>query len=90
MKVRLDVFTPAPALMKEWQSLAAAISLGLDPKLTLHERAYEDLQRHSSEEERVRLAMVIKAINGWNRIMVGFGGWADPATLPATTPRARR
>ena len=35
MKVKLDAFAVAPALMKQWQSLAAAISSGLDPKLSL-------------------------------------------------------
>src|SRR5687768_13354483 len=141
MKVRLDAFAVAPALMKQWQSLAAAISSGLDPKLSLlvkirasqingcancinmhavHAReigeteqriyllpawqeapcytereraalawtealtrlsdghtdapdeAYEALQPHFSEEDRVKLTMLINAINGWNRIMVGF------------------
>ena len=157
MEARLDAFAVAPALMKQWQSLAAAISSGLDPKLSLlvkirasqinacancinmhaahardlgeteqriyllpawqeapcytereraalawtealtrlsdghteaPEKAYEGLQPHFSEEERVKLTMLINAINGWNRIMVGFGGWVDPATLKTTAKAA--
>ena len=33
---------------------------------------YADLAREFSESERVKLTMVIVAINGWNRIAVGF------------------
>ncbi|MBV9404350.1 MAG: hypothetical protein JO211_03330, partial [Acidobacteriaceae bacterium] len=33
---------------------------------------YQTLQAHFSEEEQVKLTMVIVAINGWNRIQVGF------------------
>ena len=48
-----------------------------------HIAAYEQLKAHFSEEEQVGLTMVINVINGWNRIAVGFGGWADPAALKA-------
>lgn len=34
--------------------------------------AYAELAREFSESERVKLTMVIVAINGWNRIAVGF------------------
>jgi AhpD family alkylhydroperoxidase len=34
--------------------------------------AYAELSEHFSESERVKLSMVIVAINGWNRIAVGF------------------
>lgn len=33
---------------------------------------YEGLKPHFSEEEIVRLTMLVVAINGWNRIAVGF------------------
>ena len=33
---------------------------------------YAELAREFSEAERVKLTMVIVAINGWNRIAVGF------------------
>ena len=48
-----------------------------------HERAYDDLKAHFTDEERVALTMAIVVINGWNRISVGFGGWADPAAIKA-------
>ena len=34
--------------------------------------AYAELAREFSESERVKLTMLIVAINGWNRIAVGF------------------
>ena len=33
---------------------------------------YAELTREFSEAERVKLTMVLVAINGWNRIAVGF------------------
>jgi AhpD family alkylhydroperoxidase len=57
-----------------------------------HETAYEALQAQFSEEEQVKLTLVINSINGWNRIAVGFGLFVDPAvakTAPAdSTPLA--
>ena len=29
----------------------------------------------------MKLTLLINVINGWNRIAVGFGGWADPAEV---------
>lgn len=46
-----------------------------------HESAYEALQAHFTEEEQVKLTLIINVINGWNRIAVGFGGWVDPAAV---------
>jgi AhpD family alkylhydroperoxidase len=48
-----------------------------------HESAYEVLKAHFSEEEQVKLTVTINIINGWNRIAVGFGLYADPATIKA-------
>lgn len=48
-----------------------------------HVAVYEELKTHFTEEERVALTMAIVVINGWNRIIVGFGGWADPAQVKA-------
>ena len=33
---------------------------------------YAQLQQHFSEEEQVTLTLLIVAINGWNRVQVGF------------------
>jgi AhpD family alkylhydroperoxidase len=35
---------------------------------------YQGLQEHFTEEQRVTLTLLIVAINGWNRIQVGFRG----------------
>ncbi len=43
------------------------------------ESAYQGLKAHFSEEEQVKLTLMINVINGWNRITVGFGLFADPA-----------
>jgi AhpD family alkylhydroperoxidase len=48
-----------------------------------HEAAYAALKLHFTEEEQVKLTLVINIINGWNRLAVGFGGWVDPADIKA-------
>jgi AhpD family alkylhydroperoxidase len=46
-----------------------------------HEAARQDLQAAFTEEEQVKLTLMINVINGWNRLAVGFGLWIDtPAT----------
>jgi len=48
-----------------------------------HERegAYAALKAQFTEEEQVKLTLMINVINGWNRIALGFGLWMDtPAT----------
>ena len=42
-----------------------------------HESAYEALKAEFSEEEQVKLTLMINVINGWNRLAVGFGLWVD-------------
>jgi len=46
--------------------------------------AYDALKAHFTEEEQVKLTLMINVINGWNRIAVGFRGWADPAVVKAS------
>lgn len=48
-----------------------------------HESAYEALKAYFTEEEQVKLTLLINVINGWNRVAVGFGVWADPADIKA-------
>lgn len=48
-----------------------------------HESAYEALEAHFTEEEQVKLTLMINVINGWNRIAVGFGGFVDPSAIKA-------
>ncbi|KQW31353.1 alkylhydroperoxidase [Rhizobium sp. Root274] len=45
------------------------------------EAARRDLQAAFTEEEQVKLTLMINVINGWNRLAVGFGLWLEtPAT----------
>ena len=53
-----------------------------------HESAYEALEAQFTEEERVKLTLLVNIISGWNRIAVGFGGWADPAAVKASATAA--
>jgi AhpD family alkylhydroperoxidase len=53
-----------------------------------HAGAYEALNAQFTEAEQVKLTLVINVINGWNRIAVGFGGWADPAAVKAAAKAA--
>ncbi|WP_114953188.1 carboxymuconolactone decarboxylase family protein [Sphingosinicella terrae] len=48
-----------------------------------HEAARDALSAHFSEEEQVKLTLMINVINGWNRLAVGFGLWHDPAEARA-------
>lgn len=45
------------------------------------EAARAALQAAFTEEEQVKLTLMINVINGWNRLAVGFGLWVEtPAT----------
>ena len=48
-----------------------------------HANAYEALKSHFTGEEQVKLTLMINIINGWNRIAVGFGVFADAAAIKA-------
>lgn len=53
-----------------------------------HKSAYEALKARFSEEEQVKLTLMINIINGWNRIAVGFGMFIDPAQAKSTAQAA--
>jgi AhpD family alkylhydroperoxidase len=53
-----------------------------------HETAYQALQAQFSEEEQVKLTLVINSINGWNRLAVGFGLWVEPEDAKAAQKAA--
>jgi AhpD family alkylhydroperoxidase len=53
-----------------------------------HESAYGALKAQFSEEEQVKLTLMINIINGWNRLSVGFALWADPAQVKAMNKAA--
>ena len=48
-----------------------------------HEGAYGALKAQFSDEEQVKLTLMINIINGWNRLAVSFGTWLDPAAAKA-------
>jgi alkylhydroperoxidase family enzyme len=45
--------------------------------------AYQALKAQFSEEEQVKLTLLINCINGWNRLAVGFGLWVEPEQAEA-------
>ena len=53
-----------------------------------HASAYETLRDHFTEEEQIKLTLTINIINGWNRIAVGFGLYADRAEIKAAQAAA--
>ncbi len=48
----------------------------------------EALKAQFTEEEQVKLTLMINIINGWNRIAVGFGLFVDPAAAKAIAAKA--
>jgi AhpD family alkylhydroperoxidase len=70
------VYTPRERAALAWTDALTKLSQG-----HTHDTAYEALAAHFTEEERVKLTLLINVINGWNRIAVGFGLWIEtPAT----------
>ena len=53
-----------------------------------HASAYEALKAEFTEEEQVKLTVMINIINGWNRIAVGFGLYVDVAAVKAVRAAA--
>jgi AhpD family alkylhydroperoxidase len=53
-----------------------------------HESAYDALKAQFSDEEQVKLTLMINIINGWNRLSVGFGTWIEPAAAKAAARAA--
>lgn len=53
-----------------------------------HESAYQSLKDQFSEEEQVKLTLMVNVINGWNRIAIGFGLWVDPALAAKAAAKA--
>jgi AhpD family alkylhydroperoxidase len=47
--------------------------------------AHAQLAARFSEEEQVKLTLIINVINGWNRLAIGFDLWIE---TPATRKRA--
>jgi AhpD family alkylhydroperoxidase len=54
----------------------------------MHESARQALKAQFTEEEQVKLTLMINVINGWNRIAVGFGMFVDPAAAKSAAKAA--
>jgi AhpD family alkylhydroperoxidase len=63
---------------RERAALAWTDALTLVAETHAPDDVYEEARRHFSEPELVALTMAIVAINGWNRIAIGFR--AEPGT----------
>nr|CAD6421307.1 carboxymuconolactone decarboxylase family protein [Rhizobium sp. Q54] len=46
------------------------------------EPARQALEAEFTEEEQVKLTLMINVINGWNRLAVGFGLWVSTPPIP--------
>ena len=69
-------YTPRERAALAWTDALTKLSQG-----HTHDAAYDALAEHFTEEERVKLTLLINVINGWNRIAIGFGLWIEtPAT----------
>jgi len=62
-----------------WTEALTRISEGHGGK----DEAYAQLAAQFSEEEQVKLTLIINIINGWNRLAVGFDLWIE-------TPASRK
>jgi AhpD family alkylhydroperoxidase len=67
-----------------WTDALTRLSEGHD-----HESVYAALKAQFSDEEQVKLTLMINIINGWNRLSVGFGTWMEPAAAKAARAAAR-
>lgn len=69
-------YTPRERAALAWTDALTKLSQG-----HTHDAAWDALAEHFTEEERVKLTLLINVINGWNRIATAFGLWIEtPAT----------
>jgi AhpD family alkylhydroperoxidase len=69
----LDAWRESPLYSaRERAALGWTEALTLVSETHAPDAAYEALQARFTAEEQVRLSLLIVAINGWNRIQVGF------------------
>lgn len=57
---------------RERAALAWTEALTLISQTHAPDDVYETVQAQFSEEEQVKLSLLIVAINGWNRVQIGF------------------
>jgi AhpD family alkylhydroperoxidase len=71
----LDAWRESPLYSeRERAALAWTEALTLLSETHAPDDVYEALQAQFTEEEQVKLTLLIVAINGWNRVQVGFRG----------------
>lgn len=69
----LDAWRESPLYSERARAaLAWTEALTLVSKTRAPDNDYQALKAHFTEEEQVTLTLLIVAINGWNRIQVGF------------------
>jgi AhpD family alkylhydroperoxidase len=69
----IDAWRDSPLYSdRERAALAWTEALTLLPQTRAPDEVYEAFKDQFSEEEQVKLTLLIVAINGWNRIQVGF------------------
>jgi AhpD family alkylhydroperoxidase len=69
----LDAWRESPLYSeRERAALGWTEALTLLPETHAPDDAYASLQSQFSPEEQVKLTLLVVAINGWNRIQVGF------------------
>jgi AhpD family alkylhydroperoxidase len=69
----LDAWRESPLYSeRERAALAWTEALTLISETRAPDNVYQALQAQFSEQEQVKLTLLIVAINGWNRIQVGF------------------
>lgn len=85
----LPVWREAPCYTdRERAALGWADALARLPESHTHEAAYESLKASFSDEDQVKLTLLINIIGSYNRIALGFGGWMDPTALKAAKASA--
>jgi len=85
----LPAWREAPCYtMRERAALGWTEALTLISERQGRESAYQALKAQFTEEEQVKLTLTINIINGWNRIAVGFGLYADAAAIKAAARSA--
>jgi AhpD family alkylhydroperoxidase len=79
----LDAWRDAPIYNdRERAALAWTEALTLIAETHAPDDVYNEVRRHFSAEETVKLSMVIVTINGWNRLSIGARSVPQTGTSP--------
>lgn len=80
----LSAWREAPCYStRERAALAWTDALTLIAGNSGHTAAYTDLKSQFTDEEQVKLTLMINVINGWNRLSIAFSLWSGPAAEKA-------